>query len=102
MKKQGLLLARHTRRRRPREHSSRIVTLRSNVRSCSDSLEFTCRNGDVVRIAFALDCHDRDVLPRDVISRVTTTAGISDEMTRDLIVERVARRFGDLRAPHPG
>jgi putative transposase len=39
MKKHGLLLARHTGRRRPRAHDGRVVTLRSNVRWCSD---WTC------------------------------------------------------------
>lgn len=96
MKKHGLLLARHTGRRRPREHDGSVVTLRSNIRWCSDSLEFTCWNGEVVRIAFALDCHDREI-----IGWVATTAGISGEMIRDLMVECVERRFAAVRAPHP-
>ena len=95
MKKHGLLLARHTGRRRPREHDGSVVTLRSNIRWCSDVLEFTCWSGEVVRIAFALDCHDREV-----ISWIATTAGISGEMIRDLMVECVERRFGTPRAPH--
>jgi transposase InsO family protein len=95
MKKHGLLLAKHTGRRRPREHDGKVVTLRSNVRWCSDTLEFTCWNGDVVRVAFALDCHDREV-----IGWLATTAGISGEMIRDLMVECVEKRFGTPRAPH--
>jgi putative transposase len=95
MKKHGLLLERHTGRRRPREHDGRVVTLRSNIRWCSDGLEFTCWNGEIVRIAFALDCHDREV-----ISWVATTAGVSGEMIRDLMVECVEARFGSSRAPH--
>jgi putative transposase len=94
MKKNGLLLARHTGRRRPREHDGNVVTLRSNTRWCSDGLEFTCWNGDVVRVALALDCHDREI-----IGWVATTAGISGEMIRDLMVECVERRFGAARAP---
>src|SRR5277367_3566554 len=61
MKRHGLLLARHTGRRRPREHNGQVATLRSNTRWCSDGLEFTCWNGEIVRVAFALDCHDREV-----------------------------------------
>src|ERR1043166_5544635 len=79
MKKHGLLLERHTGRRRPREHDGQVATIRSNCRRCSDALEFTCWNGEVVRVAFALDCHDREV-----ISWVATTAGISGEMIRDM------------------
>ena len=81
MKKHGLLLERHTGRRRPREHDGQVATIRSNCRWCSDALEFTCWNGEVVRVAFALDCHDREV-----ISWVATTAGISGEMIRDMMV----------------
>jgi putative transposase len=95
MKKSGLLLQRHTGRCTPRAHDGTIATTRSNIRWCSDALEFTCWNGDVVRVAFALDCHDREV-----IGWVATTAGISGEMIRDLMVQCVERRFGDVRAPH--
>ena len=49
-----------------------------------------------MRVAFALDCHDREV-----IAWVATTAGISGEMIRDLMVECVERRFASVRAPHP-
>jgi len=96
MKKHGLLLERHTGRRRPREHDGQVATIRSNCRWCSDALEFTCWNGEVVRLAFALDCHDREA-----ISWVATTAGISGEMIRDMMVRCVEQRFGAIRAPHP-
>ena len=82
-------------RRRPREHDGQVATLRSNVRWCSDGLEFTCWNGEIVRVAFALDCHDREV-----IAWVATTAGICGEMIRDMMVECVEKRFGAFRAPY--
>ena len=96
MQKHGLLLAPCTGRRRPRPHDGRVATLRSNIRWCSDGLEFTCWNGEVVRIAFALDCHDREV-----IAWLATTEGICGEMIRDLMVECVEARFAAPRAPHP-
>jgi putative transposase len=37
-KMHGLLLARHTGRRRPREHDGQVARLRSNIRWCSDGL----------------------------------------------------------------
>jgi putative transposase len=95
MKRHGLLLTRHTGRRRPRDHDGQVATLRSNIRWCSDGLEFTCWNGEVVRVAFALDCHDREV-----IGWVATSAGISGEMIRDMMVHCVEQRFGAIRAPH--
>ena len=70
------------------------MTSRSNERWCSDALEFTCWNGEIVRVAFALDSHDREV-----ISWVATTAGISGEMIRDMMVQCVEQRFCDIRAP---
>ena len=88
MKKHGLLLQRHTGRRTPREHDGQVIAIRSNIRWCSDALEFTCWNGEIVRVAFALDCHDREV-----IGWLATTAGISGEMIRDMMVQCVERRF---------
>ena len=96
MQKHGLLLERHAGRRRPREHDGQVATIRSNCRWCSDGLEFTCWNGEIVRVAFALDCHDREV-----IGWMATTAGISGEMIRDMMVHCVEQRFGAIRAPHP-
>lgn len=50
----------------------------------------------MVRVAFALDCCDREI-----ISHVATTGGITGEMVRDLMVESVERRFGPAaQLPH--
>jgi hypothetical protein len=59
-------------------------------------LEFTGWNGEAVRLAFGLDCHDREA-----ISWVATTGGISGEMIRDMMFRCVERRFAAIRAPHP-
>jgi putative transposase len=68
MKNHGRLLECHSGRRRPREHDGPVATIRSNCLRCSDALEFNCCNGEIVRVAFALTCHDREV-----ISWVATT-----------------------------
>jgi putative transposase len=96
MKKHGLTLEWHTGRRRPREHDGQVATIRSNCHWCSDTLEFACWNGEIVRVAFALDCNDREV-----IGWVASTAGISGAMIRDMMVGCVEKRFGVIRAPHP-
>ena len=67
----------------------------TNLRWCSDGLEFTCWNGEVVRVAFVLDCHDREI-----IGWTATTAGLSGEMIRDMMVQCVEARFQAPRAPH--
>jgi putative transposase len=81
-----------------RQHVLRLIDAlhRSNMRWCSDGMEFTCWNGEVVRVAFVLDCHDREA-----IGWVATTAGISSEMVRDLMIQCVETRFGAFRAPEP-
>lgn len=47
--------------------------MRSNLRWCSDGLEFTCWNGDVIRLAFLIDAHDREIISW----RAVANAGIS-------------------------
>ena len=75
MKKHGLLLAPHTGRRQPREHTGKVATARSDLRWCSDGPGFTCWSREVVRVAFILDCQDREV-----IGWTVTTVGISSDM----------------------
>jgi putative transposase len=88
MKAQGWLLARHT-GKSTRTHDGVIITLRSNLRWCSDAFEIRCWSGERVQVAFSLDCCDREVM-----SYVATTAAITGEMIRDLMAESVERRFG--------
>jgi len=90
MREHGLLLQRHTGRPPDtRSHDGRIAVDRSNVRWCSDGFEVSCENGERVRIAFALDCCDREAM-----SWVATTGGIDGNMVRDLMVEAIETRFG--------
>lgn len=60
-----------------------------DTRWCSDGFEIGCDNGERVRIAFTLDCCDREA-----ISWVATTGGINSGDIRDLMTESVERRFG--------
>ena len=55
MKQQGLLLQRHTVRRKGRLHSGKVVVMRSNLRWRSDVFETTCWKGEMV-------AYDREVL----------------------------------------
>jgi len=95
MKRNNLLLPKHT-GRPVRMHDGQVVTLQSNMRWCSDVFEIGCWNGERVRVAFSMDCCDREV-----ISYVASTAGISGEMARDLMAESIEARFGLVdRVPH--
>ena len=61
-----------------------------------DGFEIACWNSQVVRVAFALDCCDREVM-----AWCAGTGGVSGEMIRDLMLESVERRFGASRASAP-
>jgi hypothetical protein len=75
-----------------RAHGDHIATIRSHFRWCSDARW----NGEVVRLASALDCHDREV-----ISWVATGAGRvrRDDSRRDDGLCRKALCY--VHAPHP-
>ena len=89
MKLHGLLLQRHASRGPERRHDGRVAVGVRNTRWCSDGLEIGCENGERVRVAFALDCCDREAM-----SFVATTGGITSEDVRDLMVAAVEHRFG--------
>lgn len=97
MRDAGLLLQRAT-GKRTRTHEGRVVTLKSNLRWCSDAFEIRCWNGERVQVAFAMDCCDREI-----IGYVATSAAITGEMIRDLMAESVELRFGagTIRTPQP-
>jgi putative transposase len=96
MQANKLTLERHTGRRPGRTHDGVVIALRSNVRWCSDHFELACRNGEIIRVLFAIDACDREI-----IAWSATTAGISGEMVRDLMIACVERRFGASRTPYP-
>ena len=64
---------------------------------CSDGFEFTCWNGEVIRGAFLIDAHDREV----ITWRAVANAGISGADVQDMMLEAVERCFGGCRATQP-
>jgi hypothetical protein len=91
MKAHGLLLQRHAGGAEARRYDGRVAVDRSNLRWCSDGFEIGCDNGEKVRVAFALDCCDREVL-----GHVATTEGIKGEDVQDLMITAVEYRFGPV------
>ena len=95
----GWRIPRTDRRGRPGKRSSascghgsitgRVARDRSNERWCSDILHLACWSGEVVEIAFALDCGDRECLAVVGYSRALTGADI-----RALMHAAVAARSG--------
>jgi transposase InsO family protein len=96
MKRDSLHLQRHTGGRPLRAHEGRVIAPVSNQSWSSDALEIGCWNGKVVRVAFAIDTHDREVM-----AWAAAMGGISGRMMRDLMLACVEARFGGLRTPLP-
>jgi transposase InsO family protein len=69
--------------------------MRSNLRWRSDGFEFTCWTGDVVRGAFLIDAHDREI----IAWRAMANAGVSGSDIRDMRLEAVEHRFDACRVP---
>lgn len=95
MQAHSLLLARTYTERPEHVHDGKVIVMRSNLRWCSDGFEFTCWNGDIVRGAFIIDAHDREI----IAWRAVVNAGVSGSDIRDIMLEAVERRFGTYRAP---
>jgi transposase InsO family protein len=95
MKINDLLLERSGLPRPERRHDGKVVMIRSNLRWCSDGLELSCWNGEVIRLAFIIDACDREVIAWSAV----VNAGISGADVRDMMLEAVERRFGTCRAP---
>jgi putative transposase len=96
MELHGWNLPRAARRRTGRAHRGRIQRDVSNERWCSDGLEVACWNGELVQVAFALDCHDREAIAHVAVPRDLRGADIEELMRR-----AVAARFGEGRPAAP-
>lgn len=81
MKAHGLLLQRDGEHRGERCHNGRVAVDQHNRRWCPDRLEILCDNDKKVRVAFALDCCDREAM-----GHVTTTDGIIAEDVQELMI----------------
>jgi putative transposase len=95
MKNAGLLLPKHT-GLPERTHDGKVITLKSDLRWCSDGFEIRCWNGERVYVAFSLDCCDREA-----IAWVARSAALTGQEIRDLMAMTVEARFGGGSTPHP-
>ena len=79
-----------------RKHEGSVAVDQSNTRWCSDGFEIGCDNGEKVRIAFALDCCDREIM-----SWLATTKEIDADLVGDLMMQAVEYRFGASQTAPP-
>lgn len=96
MANHAMILEKHTAVRIGPVHDGKVMVMRSNLRWCSDGLEFTCWNGEVVRLAFIIDAFDREIISWAAVAN----AGLSGSDIRDMMLEAVEKRFGATSAPH--
>jgi putative transposase len=97
MQLHGLMLPPRVHRRHGRPHLGQVQQPASNQRWCSDVFLIPCWSGEVISVAFAIDCHDREVPAWTASPRPLTGADIRTLMDRTLWA-----RFGEaaLQAPH--
>lgn len=79
-------------------HGGKIVTLRSDLRYCSDIFEIRCWNGEEVHVAFSLDCCDRESM-----AFVARPFDLTRHEIMELMDKTVIHRFGPSaeKLPHP-
>jgi len=90
MRMYGLAVPVRGRRRNGRSHRGLIRREAPNQRWCSDVLEIACWNGEVVHVAFALDCCDREA-----IAFVATPYATTGVEIRRMMRKAVFARFGN-------
>jgi putative transposase len=95
MKRAGLMLPKYT-GLPERPHNGKVITLKSDLRWCSDGFEIRCWSGERVYVAFSLDCCDREA-----IAWVASSAPLAGEHIRDLMAMSVEARFGQVHTSHP-
>lgn len=80
-----------------RPHLGQVMTIRSNLRYCSDILEIRCWNGEKLFVAFSLDTCDREVM-----SFVAEKRPLFHGDIIRLIDQTVTHRFGEFveKLPH--
>jgi putative transposase len=81
-----------------RIHNGKIITMRSDLRYCSDIFEIHCWNGEEVHVAFSLDCCDREQM-----AFVARPHDLTRHEIMELMDKTAVHRFGPLveRLPHP-
>lgn len=94
--KQACLLLVVGSQRPVRPHDGKVITLKSNLRWCTDMFEIRCWNGEKVHVGFVLDCCDRAV-----ISWVAKPWHLDSTDVCDLMAQGVESRFDDVKVPHP-
>lgn len=79
-----------------RPHDGKVITLKSDLRWCSDGFEIRCWNGEKVYVVFSLDCCDREA-----IAWRAQTAHFCGQDIQDLMALTIEARFEGVDTSHP-
>lgn len=96
MRINDLMLPGKKRSRLDRPHTGKIIMPASNQRWCSDGFNIRCWNDDLVRVAFALDCHDREA-----VAHVAVARDLNGHDIRLLLDRSIWTRFGERTLKTP-
>lgn len=98
MQLNGLVLQKSVSPKPKRPHLGQVITIKSNMRYCSDILEIRCWNGEKVFVGFSLDCHDREAMAYVAEKRPLFHGDIMR-----LMDETVTHRYGEYieKLPSP-
>jgi putative transposase len=95
MQGNALLLPKSPRRRQSsRPHEGKVAVEHSDTRWCSDGFEIKCDSGQTVTATFTKDCCDREI----VAYRAWEGKGLPGEPVREMLIEAVEKRFGNVEA----
>jgi putative transposase len=95
MKQAELLLPKYS-SKPERPHNGKVITLKSDLRWCSDCFEIRCWNGEKVFVTFSLDCCDREA-----IAWRGQTAHFCGQDIQDLMAMTIDARFEATKTAHP-
>ena len=91
----ALLLPKAPRRKQSsRAHTGTVSVQTSDTRWCSDGFEIKCDSGQTVTATFAKDCCDREIMA----FRAWEGKGLPGEPVREMLIEAVEKRFGEVEA----
>lgn len=98
MRAHGLILEKSVSPKPKRPHLGKVITIKSNLRYCTDILEIRCWNSEKVFVAFSMDTCDREVM-----SYVAEKRPLFHGDIIRLMDQTVTHRFGEFieKLPHP-
>jgi transposase InsO family protein len=99
MARAGLLLPKAPRRKQSsRLHTGMVAVNASDQRWCSDGFEIKCDSGQTVTATFTKDCCDREIMAW----RAWEGKGLPGEPVREMLIEAVEKRFGNVESVPAG